>query len=72
MPYYQSYIDLTLAKGAPTDARTKKNLIEAYDYLGRYYQYIAKDDAKAADAYGKANAIDPTDQASSDYLKKKK
>ena len=71
LPYYQSYIDLTLAKGTPTDTRTKNNLVEAYDYIGRYNEFIAKDDAKAADAYGKALAIIPTDQAALDYNKRK-
>jgi tetratricopeptide (TPR) repeat protein len=71
LPFYQNYIDLTVAKGTPTDTRTKNNLVEAYDYVGRYNEYIAKDDAKAADAYNKALAINPTDEAALDYQKRK-
>lgn len=71
LPYYQSYIDLELAKGMPTDTRSKNNLVEAYDYIGRYNEYIAKDDAKAQDAYGKALAINPTDAAALDFMKRK-
>lgn len=71
LPYYQNYIDLTLAKGVPTDTRTKNNLVEAYDYVGRYNEFITKDEAKAADAYSKALAINPTDQAALDYQKRK-
>lgn len=71
LPFYQSFIDLTLAKGTPTDTRTKNNLVEAYDYIGRYNEFITKDDAKAADAYSKALAINPTDAAALDYQKRK-
>jgi len=71
LPYYQSYVDLTLEKGMPSDDRSKRNLVEAYDYIGRYYEYVAKDDAKAQDAYSKALAIDPTDAAAKDFMKRK-
>lgn len=71
LPYYQSFVDLTIEKGMPTDARSKRNLVEAYDYIGRYYEYVAKDDAKAQDAYSKALSIDPTDAAAQDFMKRK-
>ena len=71
LPYYQNYIDLTLAKTTPMDTRTKNSMVEAYDYVGRYNEFIAKDDAKAADAYGKALAINPTDADALDYQKRK-
>lgn len=71
LPYYQSYVDLTLEKGMPSDTRSKKNLVEAYDYIGRYYEYVGKDDAKAQDAYSKSLAIDPTDAAAQDFMKRK-
>ncbi len=71
MPYYQSYIDLTLAKGTPSTDQVKSNLVEAYDYLGRYYEFKVKDDTKAADSYSKALAITPTDPQALDYQARK-
>jgi len=57
-PYYEQYIDLTLAKGAPDD-KTKSSLANAYVYLGSYYQYKEKDDVKSLDYYTKAKDMDP-------------
>lgn len=59
-PFYENFIELNLAKTTPLDARTKNNMVEAYDYLGAYYEFKEKDDTKAADNYSKALAIDPT------------
>jgi len=70
-PYYENFIATVLAKGNP-DARTKTNLAEAYDYLGRYYELVAKDDAKAAENYANALANDPTDKQALDYQAKHK
>jgi hypothetical protein len=70
-PYYEKFIELTLAKGAPSDDRTKTNLTEAYDYLGTYYEFKEKDDAKAGENFGKARDITPTDKQALDYFKRK-
>lgn len=59
-PFYEQYVAAVSAKGMPTDASGKKSLIEAYLYLGRYYQFIAKDPAKASENYAKAKEVDPT------------
>jgi len=68
-PYYEQYIALTTAKGIKdTD---KPYLAEAYDYLGRYYELVAKDDVKAKDNYTQALANDPTDAQALDYMKRK-
>ena len=69
-PYYEQYITLTLAKGAIKDS-DKPFLAEAYDYLGRYYELAAKDDAKASDNYSKALENSPTDAGALDYMKRK-
>jgi tetratricopeptide (TPR) repeat protein len=69
-PYYEQYIAIATASGTPSDA-DKKSLPGAYDYLGRYYQFVAKDPAKAQDNYSKALAIDPTDAEAQAYMKKK-
>jgi len=58
-PFYQQYIDLILAKPTQTDSE-KKNLVNAYDYLGNYADVKDKDDAKALEYYNKAKDIDPT------------
>jgi tetratricopeptide (TPR) repeat protein len=70
-PYYEKFIELTLAKGAPSDDRTKTNLAEAYDYLGSYAEFKEKDEAKAAENFGKARDLVPTDKPALDYFKRK-
>jgi Tfp pilus assembly protein PilF len=69
-PYYEQYIALTLAK-PPVKDSDKPFLAEAYDYLGRYYELIAKDDAKAKDNYTQALVYAPTDEQALDYMKRK-
>lgn len=69
-PYYEQYIALITAKATPTDEE-KKSLANAYDYLGSYYEYKEKDQAKAAENFGKARDTDPTNKAALDYFKRK-
>jgi len=69
-PYYEQYIALTLAK-PPVKDSDKPYLAEAYDYLGRYYELIAKDEAKAKDNYTQALVYAPTDTQALDYMKRK-
>jgi tetratricopeptide (TPR) repeat protein len=69
-PYYEQYVQIVAANTAPS-ATEKKNLVIAYDYLGAYYEFKEKDDAKASDNYNKALAIDPTNAQALDYNKKK-
>lgn len=70
-PYYEQFIALTTAKPTISDA-DKKSLVTAYDYLGTYYELIAKDPVKAADNFSKALALAPTDPQALDYQKRKK
>ncbi len=65
-PYYEQFIALTLAK-TPLKDSDKPFLAEAYDYLGRYYELVGKDDVKAADNYSKALSYDPADKQALDY-----
>jgi len=58
LPYYQQLISL---KGAAPDDKTKPMLINAYVYIGNYYEFKEKDHAKALDAFNKAKDLDPTD-----------
>lgn len=55
---YDKYIELTLAKGAPSE-RDKKNLVEAYSYNGGLY--IKSDKAKAKEYFEKALVLNPND-----------
>ena len=68
-PFYDKYIELITAKGAPDD-RSKKNLAEAYVYLGNYYTFKEKDAAKATDSYTKARDNDPTNKQVQAYFAK--
>ena len=69
-PYYEQYIALITAKANATDDE-KKNMAIAYAYLGTYYEYKEKDEAKAAENFGKARDADPTNKQALDYFKRK-
>lgn len=69
-PFYDKYIELVTSKGAP-DEKTKKSLANAYAYIGTYYQYKEKDDAKAAENFSKARENDPTNKQVTTYYAKK-
>jgi tetratricopeptide (TPR) repeat protein/disulfide oxidoreductase YuzD len=69
-PFYEQYIAL-VAPTNPPDEATKKRLVNAYTYLGYYYEFVIKDDAKAADVYGKAKDIDPTNKSVVNYFTRK-
>jgi tetratricopeptide (TPR) repeat protein len=58
-PFYEQYIELTLAKGTP-NGDTKVSLANAYAYLGNYAENREHDQAKALDLYTKARDMDPT------------
>jgi tetratricopeptide (TPR) repeat protein len=68
-PYYEQYIQLATAKGI-TDA-DKGFLGEAYSYLGYYYEFKEKDEAKAAENFTKAKEYDPTNKAALNYFQRK-
>lgn len=69
-PFYDKYIEVVTTKGAPDD-KTKKNLATAYAYMGTYYQYKEKDDAKASESFSKARENDPTNKQVTAYFAKK-
>ncbi|HTD98405.1 MAG TPA: hypothetical protein VK668_03930 [Mucilaginibacter sp.] len=70
-PFYEKYAQTVAAKGPITDDKTKGQVAEAYDYLGAYYEFKEKDEAKAAENYGKARETDPTNKQALDYFKRK-
>jgi Flp pilus assembly protein TadD len=63
-PFYEEYITQV---GSLTDAASKKGLLEAYIYLGFYYELTAKDEAKASEYWGKAKEIDPANKQVMQY-----
>jgi len=69
-PFYEKLIEYTKDKPTPTEA-DKKNLAEAYAYLGAYAEYKEKDAAKASENYTKAREADPTNRPALDYFKRK-
>ncbi len=69
-PFYEKYIELVTAKGAPDD-KTKKSLANAYVYLGTYAEFKDKDLTKATDFYTKARDADPTNKQVVAYFARK-
>lgn len=69
-PYYEQYIQLITAKGAVADA-DKAFLAEAYAYLGTYYEYKEKNEAKASENFAKALETDPTNKQAKAFTDKK-
>ncbi|QQL49676.1 tetratricopeptide repeat protein [Mucilaginibacter ginkgonis] len=67
-PFYEKYIQIVTTKGV-TDA-DKKNLANAYAYLGTFAQYKEKDMAKATENFNKAYEYDPTNRQAKAFLKK--
>ena len=70
-PMYEKFIAAATAKGAPATQQDKDQLTEAYDYLGTYYEFKEKDEAKAAENFGKAKDVDPANKQALDYFKRK-
>jgi len=66
-PYYEKYIEL-----AKTDTeKNKKELVEAYTYLGSYYLLVNKDKAKSDEAWNNVRALDPNNKAAIEAAKVK-
>ncbi len=62
-PYYKKYIEV--AGGEPE--KYKRNLAEAYDYLGAYY--FEKDKNSSKENFMKALELDPTDEFATEFMK---
>jgi tetratricopeptide (TPR) repeat protein len=66
-PYYEKYIEL-----AKVDTeKNKKELVEAYTYLGSYYLLVNKDKAKSDEAWNNVRTLDPTNKAAAEAAKMK-
>ena len=69
-PFYEKYI-AALTPEQLKDPRFKKNLGEAYGYMGNYSLYHDKDDAKALEFYTKAQEQDPNNPQAKYYFDQK-
>ena len=69
-PYYEQLIQILSAK-TPLSDKEKSYLADAYAYLGNYYEYHDKDDAKALDNFTKAKDLDPTNSYAKYYFDNK-
>lgn len=65
-PFYEEYIALKSVT-PPADERTKKNLGEAYAYLGAYYDF-SKDEDKALENYQKAKDAYPDNKQAKEFF----
>ncbi|EHQ25335.1 tetratricopeptide repeat protein [Mucilaginibacter paludis] len=69
-PFYEQYITLATATPA-ADERVKKNIAEAYAYLGSYFEFKEKDDAKAAENFAKAKDAYADNKQAKAYFERK-
>ena len=65
LPYYQKYIELASAD----PAKYKRNLVEAYNYVG-FYHWSKKENDLAKASFMKAVELDPADEIATEQLKK--
>jgi tetratricopeptide (TPR) repeat protein len=70
-PFYEKYIEVVNAKGAPTTDKGKRELAEAYAYIGTFAEFKEKNDAKALENYTKAREYDPTNKTAAAYFSRK-
>ncbi len=62
-PHYKKFTEL-----ATDEVKYKKELIEAYSYLG-YYHYLKKETANATASWQKVKNLDPTNTQATEYFK---
>jgi Tfp pilus assembly protein PilF len=68
-PFYDQYLAAVTATTVAD--KDKKDVAEAYAYLGAYAEYSEKDAAKAAENYTKAREYDPTNKQALYFFQKK-
>jgi len=67
-PHYEKVVELCLAKPENLE-KNKKDLIEAYEYLGAYYFIVIKDIPTSKDYFTKIKELDPTNKKVEDFFK---
>ncbi|WP_345948759.1 tetratricopeptide repeat protein [Mucilaginibacter sp. PAMB04274] len=68
-PFYDQYLQIITATAVAD--KDKRDVGEAYAYLGAYYEYTEKDAAKATENYTKAREFDPTNKQAQYFFQKK-
>ncbi len=69
-PHYEKVMELILAKPELLEkGNNKKDLIEAYEYLGAYNLIILKDKDKATEFFTKIKDLDPNNKKVIDFFK---
>jgi len=69
-PFYEQFIQIQSAKTTLTD-NEKISLATAYAYLGNYYEYHDKDDAKALENFTKSRDLNPNNGYAKFYFDNK-
>lgn len=67
-PFYEKFIELTLADPKYDVKKSGRDLIEAYKYLGDYYFSVVNDKANSKTNWLKVLEIDPNDKQAKDVL----
>lgn len=68
IPMYEKYVELALANTEGLE-KEKKNLIEAYDYLGTYALHHKEDMEEATDYFKKILKLDPSNERALNFFK---
>jgi len=63
-PYFEKVVELFNAE----TVKYKSDLTKAYNYLGAYYQLVAKDNVKAAENWNKLLVLEPENKQAKDAL----
>jgi tetratricopeptide (TPR) repeat protein len=67
-PYYEKFVEVTLADPKFDQKKSGKDLIEAYKYLGDYYFSVMDDKATSKSFFLKVLEIDPNDKVAKDVV----
>jgi tetratricopeptide (TPR) repeat protein len=66
-PMYEKYLELTLANPGSLE-KEKKNIIEAYDYLGTYAVQKKENVAEASSYFKKILELDPNNERAKEFM----
>ena len=67
VPMYEKYLELALAN-PESQEKEKKNIIEAYDYLGQYALHHKDNVAEATDYFRKILELDPDNERAKEFM----
>jgi tetratricopeptide (TPR) repeat protein len=68
LPMYQKYLELAL-ENPESQQKEKKNIIEAYDYLGTHALQHKDNVAEATDYFKKILALDPNNERAKEFMR---